>query len=100
METNIFNLLIALMVILCFSAAYILVELSEMKKLLKKVSSDIKLVNQNTKNKTKKAKPTNIHETEHKQSYWGKCPTCGELVSSNLKYCLKCGQALDWGEKE
>lgn len=26
------------------------------------------------------------------------CPACGEVVSSSMKYCKECGQALDWGK--
>ena len=29
-------------------------------------------------------------------AYFGSCPSCGYEVSSCMKYCLGCGQRLDW----
>lgn len=28
----------------------------------------------------------------------GYCPRCKEGLSEEFKYCLECGQAIDWGE--
>lgn len=30
----------------------------------------------------------------------GKCPKCNDSVNNTQSYCDKCGQALDWGDKE
>lgn len=49
-----------------------------------------------------KQKPKKPRDIEYDYSYFI-CPTCGEgiYVSDNFeshKYCLNCGQAIDWEE--
>lgn len=36
----------------------------------------------------------------YEQALIGQCPNCNKEVQVGMKYCMECGQALDWsGEK-
>lgn len=41
-------------------------------------------------------KPLEIFEFEFDVHLFGNCPICGEGCNSGMKYCGRCGQALDW----
>ena len=47
-------------------------------------------------------KPTEIND----ECGYFECPTCGDLIYAEgarfeeHKYCLSCGQAIDWGDEE
>lgn len=43
-------------------------------------------------------KPINLEYVRDDYSWMGECPFCGAYVSENKKYCLMCGQHLDWSK--
>ena len=50
--------------------------------------------------KNEPIKPVKIQEGQY-IGFIGECPTCGEVVTSvSNKYCDRCGQRLDWGDKK
>lgn len=45
-------------------------------------------------------KPLEVFEFEFDVHLFGNCPICGEGCNSGMKYCGRCGQALDWSEED
>ena len=41
-------------------------------------------------------KPRNIKLQQPPDFYMGYCPNCPMGVHSKMKYCIECGQRLDW----
>jgi len=70
--------------------------ITELKKPLEKIA-------QNTTNKDLGEEPTKVQLFENNEkpskTYYGYCPTCGELVSNRYRRCEKCDQLLNWGDK-
>lgn len=48
--------------------------------------------------KQREKKPINLEYVRDDYSWMGECPFCGAYVSENKKYCLMCGQHLDWSK--
>lgn len=45
-------------------------------------------------------KKSKILEERYTRNFIFGCPNCNEFVKFNQKYCVHCGQALDWSEAE
>lgn len=45
-------------------------------------------------------KPLEVFEFEFDVHLFGNCPICGEGCNSGMKYCGRCGQALDWSKED
>lgn len=43
-------------------------------------------------------KPMNLEYVREDYSWMGECLFCGAYVSENEKYCLMCGQHIDWSK--
>lgn len=44
--------------------------------------------------------PKDLYSFEGSDDTFGNCPICGDLCNDEMKFCDKCGQALDWGDKD
>ena len=50
--------------------------------------------------------PSDVEKLKIGNVNWGKgtkvyhCPNCNNFISRIYGFCYKCGQAIDWGEKE
>lgn len=44
-------------------------------------------------------KPIDISDSQHSEKI-GTCPSCGQRNSIYKKFCIECGQAIDWSVEE
>ena len=45
-------------------------------------------------------KATEIQYVPNGTLVYGRCPECHSFATNDFKYCITCGQALDWGDEE
>ena len=51
---------------------------------------------QEARERQRAKKPVNLEYVRDDYSWTGECPHCRAYVSENTRYCLICGQKLDW----
>lgn len=75
------------------------ISIYQKKDLLKQLKTISEALDKQTEKKVSKMRPV-IDFNGNEIYKRGECPVCGFefSCSNNMKYCLYCGQKLDWGE--